>query len=805
MREGSRTGLRRWGASGVAVLGTLGLIVVAVAAPTVPTEVQMPGTQPLEAPAYDLVSPSNCAGCHAGTPNPEFEPSTGWQGSMMAHSARDPLFWAALAVAEQSFLPGPDPETRGGVGDFCLRCHLPNGWLQGRSTATDGSAMQASTDANGVECMHCHALVDPDPPVNIEGTTEAQFAPFMANDGEIAWHGSGMYVVNPSTTVRLGPYNFGIQPVPHSWEASNFHRESDLCGTCHDVSNPVVGDLAHNNGAQQPLAPGQSSGVLGAPVEGKAAFNNPPHAYGVVERTYSEWKASALETTRVNDFATLPAPLQTVGGSLEVAYSRAWRPADTTADYVDGTPRYFTCQTCHMSASTGKGCKAGSAPVRTDLPRHDLTGSGYWVPDAILWQHDNGTLRFGNGLTAAQRTAMAAGQERARQMLQSAALLEGTAVGPNLEVRVTNLTGHKLITGYPEGRRMWLNVRWYDGPGGTGNLVHEDGGYGNLGVSVQDLDGDPCNVSSLLEPEATIRFDVEPGIDQQWAEQLLGLGLDPATALSYDRLTGAVEETLGELATQPSGARHGTFHFSLNNVVLHDTRIPPYGFDRDEALERNALPVPANRFGAPGPGGTYEHWNLSRLAVPPGAVSAVARLYYQQTSWEYVQFLALHNDEQNTFLRDEGRNLLDAWCNTGQSPPLELESITVEVVAGPGGPGEASPQGDGGAHLRASWDAAGSEIDVTYAPACNATDHTIYWGPLSGVSHHEYHEAKCGLGVSGTAAFTPPEGDVFFLVVGNDGSQEGSYGVDSSAVPRLEAVGTPLCDLPRAFAATCSP
>ena len=32
-------------------------------------------------------------------------------------------------------------------------------------------------------------------------------------------------------------------------------------------------------------------------------------------------------------------------------------------------------------------------------------------------------------------------------------------------VRVTNLTGHKLISGYPEGRRMWLNVQWFDAAG----------------------------------------------------------------------------------------------------------------------------------------------------------------------------------------------------------------------------------------------------------------------------------------------------------------------------------------------------
>ena len=41
-----------------------------------------------------------------------------------------------------------------------------------------------------------------------------------------------------------------------------------------------------------------------------------------------------------------------------------------------------------------------------------------------------------------------------------------------LAIKVTNLTGHKLPTGYSEGRRMWLNVQVRDANGG---LVFESG------------------------------------------------------------------------------------------------------------------------------------------------------------------------------------------------------------------------------------------------------------------------------------------------------------------------------------------
>lgn len=763
----------------------------ALAAPAVPTDVQLPGTQPFEIAAHS--SPDTCKTCHAGTANPAFEPWTGWQGSMMSHAARDPLFWAALAVAEQDFLPDADPALRGGAGDFCLRCHLPNGWLGGRSTPTDGSAMDPATDANGVECMHCHLLVNPDPAVNVAGTVEQQVAPFVANDGSAGWHGSGMYVLNSEGT-RLGPYST-INP-PHPFLPSAFHRQGELCGTCHDVSNPAVGDLAPNNGAQAPLPPGQYSGAPGGAVTTKAAFKNAPHAYGVVERTFSEWKAGAFDTLLVNDFATLPAELQTPGGSIEVARSRAWRTLAATANYEDGTPRTYTCQTCHMSAARGKGCVQGNAPTRVDLPRHDLAGAGHWVPAAIVWQETQGTLRFGAGLAADQKDAMTAGQARAVEMLQSAALLELSQAGPTLEARVTNLTGHKLITGYPEGRRMWLNVRFYDAPGGAaggGSLVAEQGAYGSLGF---DVNGS-CAVESLIDPAGTVIFDAEPGIDQAWAAKLLTLGHASATALVYDRVTGAVTDTLGSLAAEAPGTTLGTFHFALNNVLVHDTRIPPYGFDYDEAAERNALPVPATQFGNPGPGGTFAHWSDHGHAIPALAQSATVTLHYQQTSWEYVQFLWLHNDGQSAFLGAEGANLLDAWCNTGKAAPVTIASATTDLSPVVLGPGEAPD-------ATASYSHTTGGIVVTYSPACNATDHAVVRGPLAAVSSYGYTAADCAFGSTGTLAFTPGAGDEFFLVVGNDGVEEGAYGSASSGTARPERTGGG-CDFPLAAAPTCDP
>ena len=82
----------------------------------VPTDIQLPGTQPEE--VAELEGDTPCALCHDNyePANRIVEPSYGWGGSMMSHASRDPVFWAALAVAEDD-LPGS--------GDLCLRCHVP--------------------------------------------------------------------------------------------------------------------------------------------------------------------------------------------------------------------------------------------------------------------------------------------------------------------------------------------------------------------------------------------------------------------------------------------------------------------------------------------------------------------------------------------------------------------------------------------------------------------------------------------------------------------------------------------------------
>jgi hypothetical protein len=121
-------------------------------------------------------------------------------------------------------------------------------------------------------------------------------------------------------------------------------------------------------------------------------------------------------------------------------------------------------------------------------------------------------------------------------------------------------------------------------------------------------------------------------------------------------------------------------------------------------------------------------------------------------------------------------------------------------MAPPPTPREASPAGQ----LRAQRGAGGS-VSVTFAAACGATAHTIYAGSLSTLRAQGivWSQRYCGLGISGSASFTPASGGQYFVVVGNNGTIEGSYGRASNGTERHAAGPGGACSYTQQLAGTC--
>jgi hypothetical protein len=528
---------------------------------------------------------------------------------MMSHASRDILFEACMTIGNQD---APDS------GDLCLRCHIPRGWLQGRSVPTDGSQM-LETDMYGVTCDLCHRLVDPiyDPQHN-PAEDEAILADLTFPPTVFA---NGMYVVDP-TGARRGP--FVDADSGHPILVSPFHREAALCGTCHDVSNPAFEKDGMGN-----YPPNE----FDAP-----ATDFSSHTLMPIERTYSEWFYSEYNTAE-----GVYAP--EFGGNLE---------------YVG------SCQDCHMRDVTGQGCNM-NPPVRNDLPLHDMTGGSTWLPSLLPMMYPD----------EVNPAAIEAGIARATYMLQNAADLEAVQLDEDLVVTVTNNSGHKLPTGYPEGRRMWINVRFLDGQGA---LVAESGAY------------DPDTGVLTHDDQAKI-YEAKPGVDEDVAPLI---GQDPG----------------------PS------FHFVLNNKIFKDNRIPPRGFTNAAFEQFGGEPVEYSY--ADG-----QYWDDTFYAVPASAVTAEVMLYYQSTSKEFIEFL---RDANTT--NDVGQQLFDLWNENGKCPPTTMASATISLTPPASCVGDIDGNGVVDVSdllaLLAAWGSADPDADLDDSGIVDVSDLLLLlaaWGP----------------------------------------------------------------------------
>lgn len=221
----------------------------------------LPGTQPggLTAP---LTAPAACKGCHVTHIVDHFA------GSMMGNAARDPLFRAALQVANKDADFG---------GDTCIRCHAPSAWLNNRASvagdpaSTDGRLINAE-DLQGVACSTCHRLVSP---TAIAGEAAGDAAERAALTGPFLT-GNSAYLLDRND-VRRGPFN--IAAAPHAVAQSSYLQSAELCATCHDIDNPL---LTFDAGAQEFKLNALDTAASGA------------DRLFPIERTYSEWKFSTL-------------------------------------------------------------------------------------------------------------------------------------------------------------------------------------------------------------------------------------------------------------------------------------------------------------------------------------------------------------------------------------------------------------------------------------------------------------------------------------------------------------------------------
>jgi hypothetical protein len=162
-------------------------------------------------------------------------------------------------------------------------------------------------------------------------------------------------------------------------------------------------------------------------------------------------------------------------------------------------------------------------------------------------------------------------------------------------------------------------------------------------------------------------------------------------------------------------------------------------------------------------------------------------------------------------LPDTFRQMVVADFNGDTLPDLALVESSLNAIAvylnRSAGPPPPPPAGEAAADPNliqvTTYDPATGVLGFTYGPACQATDHTVVFGDLTSAIRGSYSGMVCGIGTSGAASFNPGSGSVFFLVVGNNGTTEGSYGQNSLGVERPEATGLGVCDYPQDLLGLC--
>lgn len=180
------------------------------------------GTQPGDLPNGGYFSSAeNCATCHKAKAGmePDYMPFDTWNGTMMGNAARDPVFFAALTVANQD-----EP----GVGTFCLRCHSPLGFVRGHASPPDGSGFDPDPengliDGQGVGCDTCHRAT------TIADTADPSFPYYLGN--------AQLTYTDDVNMTKHGPYNDASSPNHGTVQDLNL-ADSRFCGQCHQVTNP---------------------------------------------------------------------------------------------------------------------------------------------------------------------------------------------------------------------------------------------------------------------------------------------------------------------------------------------------------------------------------------------------------------------------------------------------------------------------------------------------------------------------------------------------------------------------------------
>ena len=548
-----------------------------------------------------------CAECHNDdamiVPDPSGEPrnvsiEAAWRTSTMANAARDP-YWHAVVASEIDDFPMLEDE----INDKCTVCHAP---MANDLAKKEGLDLRVFSERDELGEIVAQGLYD--------GTSEDPL-------------------------------------FDHAMDGVS-------CSLCHQIDPGNIGDESSFTGGFQIV---DARGIDARPAYGPYA--NPNAAYMQQQSGFQ-----ALEGAHMSDSATcatchnlnvdpVDASGTPIGGQhfAEQASYTEWQ----LSDYATGGPLEASCQDCHMPEVDTPVLLGESGPIgalkRENFSEHVFLGANTVMQSMMRdYAEELGipaNLDFDQSIERnrafLQGSAALTLENVARRELAPGEIepdadgdIDGDGEddpqaerGPQdelaFDVRVENLAGHKLPSGY-HSRRAYLHVLVVDE---AGEQVWESGAI--------NADGRVAGVVEDVDPSA-----YEP---------------------HYDVITRESEvQVYQSVVARPDGSR--TESLLDADRYLKDNRLLPKGFFKAEAIDNPATVESFGTFGAALADDDFDAGADTvgyRIAVPRGgAYRVLVELRYQPFAYGHLQKLFLKGDRldpmdafrtiyDNTVLRDE--------------------------------------------------------------------------------------------------------------------------------------------------------
>lgn len=562
----------------IALAGLTGTILLLLAWNTgrVPTAQAYHTQEELDAYARSagLTSASNtyfrgsgtCNGCHGHDPegiamvtqtdSVDVNVVDDWRSTMMANSARDPL-WRAKVSHETTVNPGHQTE----LEDKCTSCHAPaarhNKHLLGLGPYSIAELEQDPMALDGVSCVPCH--------IQSNDSIGERFS------GELKFDTAGRPLYGPYGEVFSAPMTAFVGYTPQYGAQI---ADAGLCAGCHTLATSTA-DLNGN-------------------LTGTTFFE---------QATYHEWLNSRFNNREHGE---------------------------------DG----ITCQGCHVpSINDGVVLSANYLFLQPKSPfgLHHFAGANTFMLNMLKDHIDPLEL-------TANETQFDSTIARTQRMLHSGAMVEAhmdyrdedTAY---VNVKLTDLAGHKFPSGYPS-RRAWVELVVTNAVGDT---VFRSGGYDN---TYEIIGHDP-----VYEPH----YDVITQPDQvQIYELVMGdVNNDKTTVLERAAVKLKDNRLVPQLFT--------TSHYSYDTSAIAGVPVSDIDFNHDG-------------MGVEGSGSDIVHYHVPTGGYI-GLLNVQARVWYQSVPPKWLnEMFGLHTGPIDAF-----RDMYEQADNT---PLLVTETAFSDLSVG---------------------------------------------------------------------------------------------------------------------------